>query len=63
LTNNNIDAHTDEGGTADRDCGDVRATWLAPNPVDHWRRTILSLAGTVVLVAVLALSMTSVVCG
>jgi hypothetical protein len=62
LTDNNIDADTNEGA-ADRHHDEVRATWSPPNPVDHWRRTILSLAGTVVLVAVLMLSLTSVVCG
>lgn len=61
MRDNNIDVDTDECA-ADRDRDDVRATWLPPNPVDHWRRTILSLAGTVVLVAVLTLSLTSVVC-
>jgi hypothetical protein len=57
----NNDIGTNEGA-ADRDRDDAGAIWLPPNPVDHWRRTILSLAGTVVLVAVLTLSLTSVVC-
>lgn len=61
MTDNDINAETDEG-TAGRGRANAEATWLPPKPFQHRQRTIWSLACTVVLLAVLAFSLTSVVC-
>jgi hypothetical protein len=39
-----------------------REAWSPPKPVEHRQRTILSLAGTVILLAVLTFSLASVLC-
>jgi hypothetical protein len=57
---NHIETDADEGAL-DRERTTSGRPGCLPTPVDHWRQTILSLAGTVVLVAVLTLSLASVV--